>query len=316
VTVCVAALCRWNYSKVEGQLDMGWAILTLADRMITVGDTEYEPNQQKFGQFGSNVALLIAGDYSIHSQAILETRKQLGTNPTADVHNVAQIYGQSIQRIKLRIAENQYLAPLGLNADTFIAQQREMAPSFVDRLTMQLQHYEGDSVEAIIAGVDGNAANIYHIDNQGTARCYNDVGFVAIGVGAWHARSRLTQAGYVNTTPFVRSIAVAFAAKKAAEAAPGVGKETDIHILYRSGSELLYPPTQTKLNELYLEYQRGSSLLANESIKQLDAYFGDPKNWPQSKVVTPKQESPQPASPSSPTAPEQQPSQSSPETPG
>ena len=48
-------------------------------------------------------------------------------------------------------------------------------------------------------------------------------------------------AGYTNTTPFAPALCFAFGAKKAAEMAPGVGKDTDITLVFKSGCENLTP---------------------------------------------------------------------------
>jgi hypothetical protein len=73
------------------------------------------------------------------------------------------------------------------------------------------------------------------VDTGGSVNCCDDVGFAAIGIGAWHAKSRLMQGGYINNMFFAPALAVLYAAKKAAEIAPGVGRATDIQIVLREG---------------------------------------------------------------------------------
>ena len=70
---------------------MGTAIVTASDRMITLGDFEYEPFQMKAGQITERVMLLIAGDYTVHSEALRLTNQQVRRNPTFTPHNVATI---------------------------------------------------------------------------------------------------------------------------------------------------------------------------------------------------------------------------------
>src|SRR5687767_8543771 len=69
VTVCVAALCSFNYAA-KGEPD-DWALvaITASDRMITFGDVQYEPAQMKLAQMTKQTLLLLAGDYSLHSEA-------------------------------------------------------------------------------------------------------------------------------------------------------------------------------------------------------------------------------------------------------
>jgi 20S proteasome alpha/beta subunit len=303
VTVCIAARCIWNYPQQGGvPAGFGPAVLTLSDRMITFGDVEYEPNQQKVGNLTRNILLLISGDYSIHSQALMDTRKQIGANASISVHDAALIYGHCLQQIKLRAAENDVLAPLGLNTDTFIAQQRDMSPALVETLAMRLQGYSGEYIEALIVGIDvgSDLGSIYHVDNRGTVSCFNDIGFASIGAGAWHAKSRLMQFGYEKNTPFVTALGMTYAAKKSAEVAPGVGKTTDIKIIFRHHVEPLMDATQNKLQELYEEYEKGHQALGVTAIQRLNDWFADPKNW-RSDAATSGGDPP--AKPSSPTEP-------------
>jgi hypothetical protein len=118
VTVCNAGLFDWNYGTVEVP-DWGRAGILISDRMITAGDVQYEPRQRKAAEIAPNVLLAIAGDYSIHSQAIKDTHKQLRGNVKPDPYDVALIYGRAIQAIKRRQAEDLYLSPLGLNTRYF-----------------------------------------------------------------------------------------------------------------------------------------------------------------------------------------------------
>jgi hypothetical protein len=158
VTVGVATLFRWNYGPYEPN-DVpvfGMAAIVACDRMITAGDIQYEPQQTKFAIMTPRILVSIAGDYSIHSEALLETRKQIGINANIHPQNVAILYGKSIQAIKRRQAEDLHLAPLGMNTDTFLAQQRELLDSVANRLTDQLQNFEGEEVEALVVGSDGH----------------------------------------------------------------------------------------------------------------------------------------------------------------
>lgn len=139
VTVCIAALCRWNYSSGDKPDDWGVVAITASDRMITFGDVQYEPNQTKVANFSRNVMLLISGDYALHSEAIKTTMKDLAGRQNVLPRDVALMYGRAMQAIKRRHAEDIYLAPIGLNTDTLFAQQKEMSDSLTSALINQLQ---------------------------------------------------------------------------------------------------------------------------------------------------------------------------------
>lgn len=276
VTVCIAALFNWNYAVATNGQDWRKAALAISDRMITAGDVEYEPHQTKVLTISRNVLLLIAGDYTAHSQAIKVLMERARLNPDIKAYDAAIAYGAAIQGIRRRYAEDAILAPLGLNTDSFIAQQRDMSERFVSQVKAELQDYVGPEVEGLVVGVDPNGSgHLYTIESDGKVRCYDDVGFAAIGIGAHHARLTLMQSGYTNTFGFVQALALSFIAKKAAETAPGVGKNTDIHIIPKEGAFPLHPPMVEKLEALYEEFSKRRDALAAEAITRLGEILDD-----------------------------------------
>lgn len=254
----------------------GMAALVITDRMITAGDVQYEPPQTKHAHITPRVVLVIAGDYSSHSQAIKKAAAHFRALPNATPEEVATFYGRSIQALKLKEAEDLFLAPLGLNADSFLAQQKDMAPSFVSLVADQMQGYRGEELEALIVGSVNGGIAIYGVDTKGMIACYDDVGFAAIGSGAWHAKSRLMQTGYVNTIPFSAALTFAYAAKKAAEVAPGVGLNTDILLVFRNGYEALRPDVANMIHDLYIEYTPKVHALGIEYINKVQEYISKP----------------------------------------
>ena len=288
VTICVAVLFQWNYAP-PGSATPSWgpAALTASDRKITAGDVEYEPQQLKVAFLNQRALILISGDYAFHTEAILATQRQVQSKPDLSPENIALNYGRTIQSIKRRHAEDLILAPLGMNTDTFVAQQRELSEGFVERITSQLQNYVGEEVEALVVAGDGKDVFIYSIDTRGAVICLNDVGFAAIGGGAWHAKSRLMQAGYVNRNNFPLALPAIFAAKKAAEVAPGVGKSTDIYLVLRDTIDPLRPDVAAKLPEFYEEYQLARAELEKKLTTTLHEFMMKPQ--PESEP-TPQQD--------------------------
>ena len=187
--------------------------------------------------------------------------------------NIALIYGQAIQAIKRRHAEDLFLSPLGLNTDTFLAQQRDLSEGFVDRLAGQLQDFKGSDVEALLVGGDGENAHIWEIDRGGVVTCLDDIGFGAIGSGSWHARSRLMQLGYTNMVTFGPAVLAAFASKRAAEVAPGVGTTTDIHIVFKDRIEPLRQDMYKKCDELYEVFRKERLALEIKAISDMEEFL-------------------------------------------
>jgi 20S proteasome alpha/beta subunit len=273
VTVCVATLFRWNYAPPGKPEDLGAAALVASDRMITAGDVEYEPNQLKVAYISKNAVIVIAGQYPMHSQALKEMVKRADIKPETPPETIANLYGKAIQKIRMQLAEDAILAPFGMNTDTFIAQQRDMSQGFVDRITTQMQEFQGPSIEALVIGMDFNQAEIWGVDYQGTIRCYDDVGFNAIGIGAGHASLALMQVGYTNSWRFPDALAATYNAKKVAETAPGVGTHTDIHLIGRHGWATLWDSAFTAVGRLYNEFLEKQAKLRLDSIAELSKHL-------------------------------------------
>ena len=272
MTVCVVGLCNFNYAPQGKPDDLGVVAIMASDRMITFDDVQYEPDQLKVAQLVNGSVLLIAGDYTLHSEAIKKVQHGFRGKEGVLPIDAALTYGRTIQDIKRRRAEDIYLAPLGLNTDLLNAQQKEMSATMASTLIEQMQNYQGEDVESLVVGVEAGLqgetrASIYHIDTRGSVTCADDVGFAAIGSGAWHARSQLMQARYTKSFYYYPALATLFSAKKAADTSPGVGSKTDITVLFKSGPESLLNENLNKMEELYSDFVKKRQELADETVK-------------------------------------------------
>ena len=271
MTVCIATLFKWNYAAPGVPPKLEFAALTASDRMITAADIQYEPQQQKIAFFDGTM-ILVAGDIAIHSQAILDTQKQI-KDRKLHPYDIAQIYGRSIQAVNRKRAENEILGPLGLNTDTFLAPQKDFSESFVNLVTGQLQGHRPVDSEALVVGTDGERAHIYSVDAYGNDTNLNAVGFGAIGIGAWHAKSRLMQAGHVSSRMLAPTLATIYAAKKNGEIAPGVGKHTDINIVLKDGVFPLWDRVAPELERLYGKYSDELTRISNAFVGELQTFI-------------------------------------------
>lgn len=275
MTVCIATLFQWNYANKGEPPVYGTAALTASDRMITAADLQYEPQQQKMALFGKSI-ILVAGDIGIHSQAVADTEREVGGRDLPP-HDLAMIYGRAIQAINRRQAENEILAPLGMNTETFHAQQKDLSENFVNTILGQLQNRRPVDTETLVVGSNGEAAEIYLVDAYGNDTRLNGVGFGAIGIGGWHAKSRLMQAGHVSSRLFASTLAVLFAAKKNSEIAPGVGSSTDMHVVLKDGVFPLWGHVPPELQRLYTKYTGELGKLGDALIKEIDEFMQRPQ---------------------------------------
>ncbi len=223
MTVCVAAICE------------NGIVLGASDRMITAGDVEFEPEQSKIYPLTTSIAIMIAGDAALQTEMLDavrgSVRERIAANPNnwIPVKDVADWYHEHYMSIRNRRAENALLNPLGLDRTSFITNQNHLAPALVSTLADELVNFSLSDIQAIVAGVDDSGPHIYFASNHGTS-CRDSAGFAAIGVGYWHANSQFMFAGHSRNKPFPDTLLLAYAAKRRAEVAPGVGQGTDMFV--------------------------------------------------------------------------------------
>jgi len=140
---------------------------------------------------------------------------------------VVELYRVYYNNIRLTMADQHILAPLGLNSNSFINRQKEMDSGFVRQIATELLHYEIPGIEVIFAGNDISGIHLY-VANNDKITCRDNVGFAAIGVGYWHANSQMMFAGHTRRKSFPETLLLVYSAKKRAEVAPGVGQATDM----------------------------------------------------------------------------------------
>jgi hypothetical protein len=231
MTVCVAVICEKNHT-----------IVGASDRMLTAGNVQFSPPSSKAYKLTSSISVMVAGDMSIQAEIIGgvfarigETLAEQSTPAWLNVKDVALMYVERFNAIKARRGEADFLLPIGLNFETFVARQKELAPELVRMIATELIGKALPGTEAIIAGVDSSGAHIYVVEN-GTLACHDAAGFAAIGNGWYHANSSLMFAKHSKDGTFPRALCLTYTAKKRAEVAPGVGIETDMFAVQGLGS--------------------------------------------------------------------------------
>jgi hypothetical protein len=188
--------------------------------------------------------------------------------------------------IKFRFAESNVLAPLGLTGESYFKRQKELAPTLVRQIAADLASWFSSRVaEAIVTGKDAQGVHIYVSDGNGGISCRDSIGFASIGIGASHADSQFMAAGYHPLQPLPETLSLTFSAKKRAEAAPGVGKGTDMFSFVDSYTA--FPDSViTRLGETWKAVELATSdakLRATEEIKKLvTELIENAKNKPKS----------------------------------
>ena len=257
-------------------------IFGASDRMITAGDIQFQPPQTKLYNLTTSIVVMSAGDVALQGdiiygvRAIINDRIEREPANWWNVSDVAELYRKSYNQVCSRLREQQFLAPLSLDSETFVARQRELDPQLVEKLATELINFESPPVETIITGIDNTGPHIY-VASGGNITCQDAVGFAAIGAGYWHADSQLMFAEHTRKRNMAETLLSVYAAKKRAEVAPGVGEHTDMFSIGAAlGSYVLISPEVIfKLDELYREMQAKFVTATHEANAKVKKYVDE-----------------------------------------
>ena len=250
MTVCIAAMYRHCYDFEASVYGPG--VITASDRMMTLENLgiEYEPPQFKFCKVSKGCLILAADHIAVHSELLLRLRPFISDE--SPIEFIAQKYAELLRLYRLEIAEQAVLSRFGLTVDKFAAVQKDMDSNLIAQIDLEFKDYQAQiSAQAIVAGCDTQVTHIYHVDRNGVAHLYDDIGFCCIGSGQSHANSLFTRYSYANNAPFYTALMLSYIAKKSAEVAPGVGSNTDMGVITREGAFKLNDKTFTSLEKVY-----------------------------------------------------------------
>jgi hypothetical protein len=309
MTVCIAAIC-----------DSNTAIL-VADRMKTAGDIQFEPTEGpnvavgKIIPMTNSIAVMTAGDAGFQAEMVtalkVEVSKRLKAAPDKWllVKDVADMYVEIYSNDRRKRINNTLLGPFGLDTHTVISRQSEMSEYFIRNISNQIADFQMPDAALIVAGVDDSGVHVYRLYGADCDSA-DSVGFACIGSGARHAQTQFMAAGHHRQQPFIDTLMLSFVAKKRAEAAPGVGKQTDMFVTGPQLGSLAYLPPlleMKKLEAYYKGLQQGESRAFQRAKASLDKYVAEI-----ARTNAAKQEQTQaPTPPSPPTSPPPKPADDS-----
>jgi hypothetical protein len=270
MTVCTASMFFWSY----GPGDYGGAIIAAADKMLTdLGlGIEYQGSRGKWAAFGRQRLVLVAGDMAVHSEILRRMHTVLGAVELPSTPETAELVAKELRTYRASDAAKLYLAPLGLDDNSFISRQRSMESQLVLELANQLQDHTVDA-EALVLGCDNGQATMYRINKSGLVRNHSDIGFVSIGNGGIHSTAHFMFESYSHATTYYRALYQTFKAKKRAEVAPGVGEFTEMFLVNRDGAFPIQREVIEALEKIHQEDREKARTRPDEVEEELAKFF-------------------------------------------
>jgi 20S proteasome alpha/beta subunit len=272
MTVCVAAVCNIGPDRPT-------FVVAASDRMITIGDIEYEPEQTKAVEFGTSTVGLLAGDMQVHAAIVPKTLVRL-RQLVADRHphrltveEIAETYAKEFAYYRRTLAEREILMPRGWDFERFARLQTTLPHYQVQELDARLVAH-GLAASAIIAGLDHTGAHLYKVRDPGVAESFNTPFFACIGSGSDIATTQFMLAKYEKRWSLSKALWLTFSAKARAEVAGGVGPQTDLIVI--GPNRFTYAGEEQK-RELYKLFERvieKEKAAQDEAIEVLEHFLG------------------------------------------
>lgn len=228
MTVCIAAIC-----------DNGNAIVTCADRQVGLGFTSTDFKDGKFRHLYGKWIAGIAGTVTNAAEVIGEAMLHEQALASYAVHDVVPAVERAYRSVRLRKAEAQHLANRGWTLDEFKNEGAAKLPSSTYAgIDARIAQFDlGASL--LIAGFSEKIPIIATVRDPGTAVDHTILSFWCIGSGSTAAQMSLFARNYVQSMSCEEAAYYVYEAKRLAEAATGVGPETDLYVLRRGKDNII-----------------------------------------------------------------------------
>jgi len=242
--------------------------IAIADRMLTAGDLSmaFEHDVPKINRLCTSCVALTAGSALSPADMLRDVRLGLVEKRSPVVSDVLKCVKEKFLQVRNQKLEEELFKPRGLTIEEFRRNQQTLDQTVVLRLDRALEEYELD-LHIVLVGVDSYGAHIYYIFNPGSSETFSQIGFCSLGTGERHADTVFVTNKYTPTFSLRKALAIGYEAKKRAEMASGVGRETDIAIMNESGISMVTKDGMAALDKIYNRKIEGTASI-NKELEQ------------------------------------------------
>lgn len=244
MTVAVGTIC-----------DQGRTVIIAADQLITFPqlNLHIEGAISKILTLTPHVIAILTGTITDGDEILTMARpciEGLGNNPS--VEKVVEAIRQAYEDLKRQRIERTIIRPY-LGIDFAIFQQMASTAtqtSVFQQIALEVSRHNL-GVDIFIAGVSNGTAHLFGVGHPGEAWRYDIYGCSALGVGMSYSIGRFAVAQHSISDALPTALYTTYEAKKAAEAAPGVGKLTQMKVITASGIKDVPQQLLNKLDEIH-----------------------------------------------------------------
>lgn len=260
VTVCIAAIC----DSIEGFLPK---IVFCADRLTSVG-IQYESGESKIKKLTEYCYAMSSSNDSLTSDLILEKVKDRIKNEKdiIKIEKIVEILSQECENFKDERIKKDVLHKYNSALENMKADPNTTIKDAVE----EIHNYEYPlECEFIILGLElPRKAHIYKVNQDGNFQLFDSNGFATTGSGGSLAFLEMSKYVYARRISMTDALQRAYFSKKVSERAEGVGRYTDLYVLYFTEDPNTKKPTPAIFGFSNKEF-----------IEKLDGVFNKIKNY-------------------------------------
>lgn len=276
MTICIAAICEASSKEPK--------IVICADRLVSAG-IQFEHANPKIKVITSDCWVLTSSQDSLKSYEIIKNVRNKAevelTSTPVTMMNIVELFKKECVAVYKEEVEREVLLKYGLTLDSFHDKSKNLSPKLIEKITEELSRHSqlfplDFGMSFLIVGFDPEP-HMYIVDERGKHELQDFLSFSVIGSGKDLAFSELTKYNIHSNLPFIETMVRVYDAKRISERVPGIGRDTDLLILFpKDGKVTFWEADQqfkTLLDDARLQRQQKEIGILNEDIKKLSELF-------------------------------------------
>ena len=236
MTICISAIAQEAYEEV---------LVFSTDHMVTTQIGQFEHSIKKYKKINSMVIAMLAGN------TLLFDRCLKGINENLDFISIKKRIKENMAYLRRECIRDEVYSLYDID-DSFVKEllKQEISNPFMEKILGTISEFSLNTNILLIGFDDEGKAQISEISEEGYID-FRDVNFHAIGSGTIQAINTLLFQRHSKEDQLNVALYNVVKAKKNAEVAEGVGKETELLILRKKGCTEVSNEDLKKLENVY-----------------------------------------------------------------
>lgn len=230
MTICISAIATDSTGKE--------AIIFCTDHMISLPSLgQFEQNVEKYRLLDKNKVVMLAGNPFILNNII----EKIPDIEKLELKEIALKLQQSMEILRLELFARQVLSIYNLDfgrLKEYLERNEQLQNQTLNIILDSLTKFSLGTNLLLIGFNNKGKAEIYELHEKDVVEI-NNINFDAIGSGGFQAVNALSFQKPSKKDSIEKVLYMVYKAKKASEVAQGVGKETEVFVLYSDGLKKL-----------------------------------------------------------------------------